>query len=73
MIELTFTVENEEAAFFLLTYARSKGIPVTKAKKDDEEVEVHEGGFLKEKPAARRVPVSKPSRVKQIINKHVLR
>lgn len=73
MIEMTFTFEDEIKAFEMLTYARSIGLKVSSVKKDGKTTPVHDGGFLKEKPVARRVPIIKEKPQKKVTNKHVIK
>jgi len=74
MIEMTFQFEDELKAFEMLTYARSVGLEVASVKKDGKSKTIQEGGFLKEKPLARRLPDNaKEVREKIVTNKHVIK
>lgn len=74
MIEMTFEFDDELEAFEMLTYARSKNMNPSIVKKDGEEKVIQEGGFLKEKPLARRLPdTANTAREPKITKKHVIK
>ena len=74
MIEMTFEFDDELEAFEMLTFARSRNISVALVKKDGIATPIQDGGFLKEKPAARRLPEgANVVREPKITKKHVIK